>query len=117
MQRPLFAIQVAAFGEVLGMLNKGGIETQKAIALLNQLPTTSPALKGIGMAISADNYSPLFPIDLVQKDLGYAEQLADSTEKNTSLTTVTRKLFQQAQQQGYGEENIAAVAKLFLLRR
>lgn len=109
----LFAVQVASLGEVLGVLSRGGMEIQEAVTLLNQLPTTSPALKGIGLVISANNYSPLFPIDLVQKDLSYAE-LANSTKANTPLTTTTRKLYQEAIAQGYGEKNIAAVAKLFL---
>lgn len=110
----LFGIQVAAFGEIIGMLNKLGISKDSAVNLLNELPVTSPALKGIGLAISSGNFDPLFPIDLVEKDFGYLEKLAKSSNSGIPLVNITRDIYQQAIKSGYGENNIAGVAQLYL---
>lgn len=110
----LFGMQVAAFGEIIGMLNKSGVSKESAVNLLNELPVTSPAMKGIGLAISSGNFDPLFPIDLVEKDFGYLEQLSKSLDSNTPLVSVTKDIYQQAIKSGYGKNNIAGVAQLYL---
>lgn len=64
----LLGIQVSALSEALGVLAKLGYSNQQSIELLNQLPITSQALKGIGALISLDDHKPLFPISLIKKD-------------------------------------------------
>ncbi len=110
----LFGIQVAALSEILGLLKESGIDKETAISVLNELPTTSLALKGIGMAISADNFSPLFPINLVEKDFSYLEKLAESKSSAIPVVKTTTRLYQKAQVAGYGQDNIAGVAQLYL---
>ena len=109
----LFGIQVAALGEILGMLQKTGMSAETAIDWLNQMPTTSPALKGIGTLMAAQNYAPLFPIDLVEKDFRYARTSAQSLETRVPTVEAVGKIYQQAQQAGYGADNIAGVAQLY----
>lgn len=109
----LFGIQVAALGEVLGVLQKTGMSAETAINWLNQLPTTSPALKGIGALMAAQNYAPLFPIDLVEKDFRYAQTLAQSLEAKVPTIEAVGNIYQQAQRAGYGTDNIAGVAQLY----
>lgn len=110
----LFGMQVIALSEILGVLNNLGITKDVAVNLLNELPTTSPALKGIGMAISANNFDPLFPIDLVEKDFSYLEQLSESKIAQTPAVSVARSIYQKAQESGYGKDNIAGVAQLYI---
>ena len=110
----LFATQVAALSEALGILNKTGISVESAVDLLNRLPTTSLALKGIGISIKNKNYAPLFPIDLVAKDLKYMEQLGNSVNAPTSSFAAIQNIYQQAREIGYGSDNIAGIARLFL---
>ena len=64
----LFGIQVAALGEILGVLQENGITVKQAVDILNNLPTTSPALKGAGTLIATRSFAPQFPIQLVEKD-------------------------------------------------
>lgn len=111
----LFALQVSALGEVLGLLERAGVPRGVATELLGELPTTSPALQGIGAAIARGGYDPLFPIELVEKDLGYALATA-SSEQSAKLpqTQAGRATFARAIDEGLGAENIHAVAKLFL---
>ena len=110
----LFAIQVAALSQVLGVLQKTGLSVDSTVNLLNEMPITSPALKGIGNFIASDNYTPLFPINLVEKDLRYLEQLAISKNYQLSVVTAIKQIYQEAQKAGYGRDNIAGVAQLYL---
>ena len=109
----LFGIQVAALGEILGMLQKAGMSGETAIDWLNQMPTTSPALKGIGTLMAAQNYAPLFPIDLVEKDFRYGQAFAQAMGANVPVAEAVRRIYQQAQQSGYGADNIAGIAQLY----
>ena len=109
----LFGIQVAALGEVLGLLQKTGMTPSTAIDWLNQMPTTSPALKGIGTLMADQNYAPLFPIDLVEKDFRNAQLFAQAVEVPVPTIEAVRSIYQQAQQGGYGADNIAGIAQLY----
>ena len=108
----LFGIQVAALGELLALLTSQGIEATAAAALLSELPITSPAARVAAANIASGNYAPLFPIELVHKDLEY---VFDAVEASSSLplTANTRSLFGQAITHGFGAENINAIAKIF----
>jgi 3-hydroxyisobutyrate dehydrogenase len=107
----LFGIQVAALGELLGFLGALGIDTRAAANLLGELPVTSPAAKGAAMAIASNSYAPMFPVELVQKDLIYAINAGPNDE--LPLTSTVLELFSKAVEYGFGSENIYAVAKLF----
>ena len=110
----LFGVQVAALGEVLGVLQRAGISVESAVNLLNEMPITSPALKGIGALVASGNYAPLFPINLGEKDLRYLERLGLSNNSQMSVVTAIRQIYQEAQQTGYGDDNISGVAQLYL---
>lgn len=109
----LFGIQVAALAEILSVLHKAGISLELSVSLLNELPMTSPALKGIGALIVAEKFAPLFPIDLVEKDFGYLTHLADSLNSEIPSVIAARNVYQKAKISGYGKENIAGVVKLY----
>ena len=110
----LFGIQVAALSEVLGLLQKTGMAPSTAIDWLNQMPTTSPALKGIGALMAAQNYDPLFPVDLVEKDFRYAQLFAQTVGTPVPTIEAVREVYQQAQEAGYGADNIAGIAQLYV---
>ncbi len=109
----LFAIQVAAMGELLSFLRANGISMEKAAALLGELPVTSPAAKGTATAIASGNHAPLFPVSLVVKDLAYASATGEASRSEIPLTTFARDLFARAEEHGLGGLNINAVARLY----
>jgi len=92
----IFGMQVAALGEILCMLEQAGISRKSAIDILNELPVTSPVLKGIGSLMSTDNHTPLFPVDLVEKDFAYVQRLAENTPLDPLMITAARKSYQAA---------------------
>lgn len=110
----LFASQVAVLAETLGVLAQAGIDDRSALALLAELPTTSPALKGIGTLIAARDYAPLFPIDLVVKDLDYYRQTAQRGGVESPLARSVRDVYAGARNSGLGGDNIAGIARLYL---
>ncbi len=109
-----FASQVALIGEVLGLLEKSGINKKHSVELLNQLPVTSPALQGIGNLIASDNTHPLFPIDLTVKDLSYVLQQANQLNAHMPATRTILASFRAAADNGYGKNNISGISQLYI---
>jgi 3-hydroxyisobutyrate dehydrogenase len=110
----LFGIQVAALAEIIGMLNKNGINAAKAMECLGDLPVISPAAKNAGKLMLIDNHSPMFPIDLVEKDFRYMAQTAEAVDAPTPASNAIRDIYLNAIALGYGKENITGVVRLFM---
>jgi 3-hydroxyisobutyrate dehydrogenase len=110
----LFGVQVAALAEMLGMATRAGIEAPCAIEVLGQLPVTSPAVAGVGRLIANGDFDPMFPIDLVTKDFGYVLDTAERVGAEVPLASATSSAFGRAKEAGFGADNIAAVARLYL---
>lgn len=106
----LFGIQVSALAELLGALGRAGIEPARAMEVLGGLAVCSPAAKGTGGLMVAQRYEPLFPVQLIEKDFGYALDLANA---RAPLAAAARDVFTRAREAGFGEENLVAVAKLY----
>ena len=104
-----FALQVAGLAEVLGMLEAVGIEAERASATLGALPITAPALRGVAGQMVAGTFEPMFPIHLVAKDLRYA--IAAGAQM--PAVEAARRGFTEAIARGHGDENIAAIARVY----
>jgi 3-hydroxyisobutyrate dehydrogenase len=110
----LFGVQVAALAEILGLLNKQGINSVKAMACLGELPVTSLAAKMAGSLMVANNHAPLFPIELVEKDFRYVMQTAQTENAAMPIATAIHHIYQEAIDKGFGNNNITGVVQLFL---
>ncbi|WOD36966.1 NAD(P)-dependent oxidoreductase [Nodosilinea sp. E11] len=110
----LFGIQVAALAEALGMLAKGGISGDRAMALLGELPILSPAAKLAGNLMLTGNHAPLFPIELVEKDFRYAIATEQTSGAKMPIATALQDVYQKAITEGYGKDNITGVIQLFV---
>ena len=109
----LFALQVAAFGELIGLMSGCGLDRAKAVEILASTPVGSPAAKMAATAMIANKFAPLFPIELVEKDLSYAIQTAQRNNATLPLVEATQSVFAKAITQGYGEDNITGVVRLY----
>ncbi|MEM1348771.1 MAG: NAD(P)-dependent oxidoreductase [Myxococcota bacterium] len=114
MVNAIFGLQIATLSELLGTASAVGMDVAHAVGILNQLPVTSQALKGIGGLIAKGMYAPMFPIDLVEKDIRYAALLAAEHDKEAPMVRAGRGVYQDAKSAGFGADNIHAVAKLYL---
>ena len=110
----LFGIQVSALGELIGLMKGCGLNETKAVEILTTTPVCSPANKGAAAGILSRNFSPLFPIELVEKDLSYAVQTAQDNNGKLPLAAATQQTFKDAISQGYGSDNITGIAQLYI---
>jgi 3-hydroxyisobutyrate dehydrogenase len=109
----LYGVQVAIWAETLTLLDAQGIAPTDAVKVLNTLPTTSPAMQGAGALMAAGNYAPLFPIELVAKDFGYALATARALGATTPTLAAVQAVYADAEARGYGNLNIVGVKQLF----
>ncbi len=108
----LLAAQVTAWAEVLGTLRRAGIEPATAAELLGSTPVASPALKGLAGTMVSRRFEPMFPIDLVYKDLGYFIEVGTATGAELPTTSAARGAYGKARKAGHGGNNIAGVARV-----
>ena len=108
----MFAIELAAFTQCVDMLARSGFERPRALELLAAMPITSPAVAGVSKLIAAERYAPLFPIDLVEKDLRYAAAHATAQGSAATMAAAAWAVYAEARARGLGAENIHAIAKL-----
>jgi 3-hydroxyisobutyrate dehydrogenase len=109
----LYGVQVAAWAEMLALLNRQGITSSAAIEALSMLPMTSPAMQVAGRLMATRSYAPLFPIDLVDKDFGAAQAWAEGLGGRSPVLTVVRAIYAEARARGYGSDNIVGVQQLY----
>jgi len=101
-----FATQVALMGELLKAGEAHGLSMAAGLELLGGLPVTSPAARGAGGLMVADDHARRFPVRLVAKDLRYAAALAD-----LPLLSAVQGRFEAAADQGLADANLTAVVK------
>jgi 3-hydroxyisobutyrate dehydrogenase len=109
----LFGVQLAALGELLGFSKRAGLDNAKVLEVLAATPVLSPAAKVGGTMMLDQQFAPMFPIELVEKDFGYVVASAKELGSNTPVASAVQVVYQQALQQGFGKEHITAVAKVF----
>jgi 3-hydroxyisobutyrate dehydrogenase len=109
----LFGIQVAALAEILGFLRKRMGDPARMIEVLGMTPVMSPSAKGAAASILAGAFAPLFPVDLVEKDLGYFHDLAAGDNASMPLLDSTRAVIEVAVRKGLGNDNLTGIARLY----
>ncbi len=109
----LFAVQVAALGELVGFARRAGMDVERLVEVLGELPVMSPVAKGAATGMMKGAFAPMFPLSLAAKDLRYATAQADAVGSNVPVTSATSEVFQRGGAQGLSEENLTAVAKLY----
>lgn len=67
----LFGAQVAVLAELVGLAQRGNLELGSLAGALEILPVMSPAAKGALAGMLAHSFAPLFPVELIEKDLRY----------------------------------------------
>ncbi len=109
----VFAVQAAALAELLAMLRGAGLNESEAVGILNALPTASPAAARVATLMTERAFTPNFPIDLVEKDLGYAVEVAQAFGVEAMVVAATREAFAEASGRGFGGDDIVGIAQLY----
>ncbi|AUI66018.1 MULTISPECIES: NAD(P)-dependent oxidoreductase [Glaesserella] len=107
----LMGVQVAVVAELITLLKH---QHSDVPAILNAVSNTSAWSGVVQMAANSmlsENFAPLFPVELLTKDLAYTLQAAKQAE-SAPVITQTHQLFNQAIAQGYGDLQMSAVVKV-----
>jgi 3-hydroxyisobutyrate dehydrogenase len=113
MVNALFASQVAVLGELLGLAGKLGVAPQRALEVIAATPSLSPAAKGAGMGMLARNFAPMFPVDLLRKDMGYTLQEAEGSGSALPMVGTVARVLDAAAEAGWGDRNLTVLAQLY----
>ena len=106
----MMGVQVAALAELLAAMRKSGVDEARAAEVFAQTAACSPAAKLACGSMLARNYAPLFPVELVEKDLGYALHAAGG---DAPVSEAARAVFAAAAAKGHGAGQMTAVAELY----
>jgi 3-hydroxyisobutyrate dehydrogenase len=109
----LFGVQVAALAEIIGGLQKAGVDPARAVEIIGALPVCSPAAKGVAVAMLGHSFPPMFPVDLVEKDFRFALAGAGAAGAVMPVAEATLGVFARAMQQGFGTDNLTGIVRLY----
>jgi 3-hydroxyisobutyrate dehydrogenase len=105
----LSAVQIASLAEGLTWIERSGLDRDKALAFLKTGAPGSPLLGVISTRMASQNYAVNFYLRLLAKDIRYAENEAASCDVELSTAMAARRLFENAVEQGYGDQDMSAV--------
>ena len=113
----LMGVGVAAAAELLAALRRSGIDETTAAEVIGATPAAAPVV-ATAMRLMADRaHDPLFPVELLDKDLRYALHVAAEAGSPAPRVAAARAQFEAAREAGLGGKNMTAVATLYDDRR
>lgn len=110
----LLSVQMATLAELFGWLNKADHALPRVLEVLRSLPVMSPSAAAGAASMVNGAYAPLYPVELVQKDLNYAASAAGSAGAPIPQTACARETFRLARDLGFGAAHLTVVAKVFV---
>jgi 3-hydroxyisobutyrate dehydrogenase-like beta-hydroxyacid dehydrogenase len=107
---------ITGFGEALALGQKGGLDVWRIVEVLQASSFHSPLFLMKGELVEKRDYRPRFKISLAEKDQRLAQEAADDLGAKVPINEAVRRIFAEAAESGRADEDIAAVAELFLER-
>lgn len=104
----LLGIQVASLAELIGLLERNDAEVDVALKAIATTSVWSPVAHYLASSMRQGDFCPQFPVELIEKDLGYALAAAG----HAPMLVAARSVFQAGIAESLGKENISAVVKL-----
>jgi 3-hydroxyisobutyrate dehydrogenase-like beta-hydroxyacid dehydrogenase len=95
----------------MSLIRMSGLDREKSVAVLSNSALASPLIKRIVTAMTADDFTPNFPLKLMAKDIGYAINEGEKCGLSLQTAIPALEIFKQAVGQGLGEEDFSAVVK------
>jgi 3-hydroxyisobutyrate dehydrogenase len=105
----LSAVQIASLAEGLTWLERSGLDRDRALAFLKSGAPGSPLLGTISARMASQSYAVNFQLRLMAKDIRYAENEAASCDVELGTALAARRLFEDAIEKGYGDQDMSAV--------
>ena len=108
----LCGVQVASFAEALTWIERNGLDRAASLDFLKAAAPGSGIFAAMADRMLARTYEVNFALDLMRKDLNYAQSAAATFDVPLSTAANAEALFIRAQGEGYGERDMAAVVEV-----
>ena len=108
----LCAVQVTSFAEALAWMERTGLRLDTALDFLKRGAPGSGILSAVSERMTRRTYDVNFLLRLMAKDLRYARAAAARLGIDISMSSPAQEMFRQAQDQGWGEKDMSAVAEV-----
>jgi 3-hydroxyisobutyrate dehydrogenase len=106
-------VQTAALAEGLAMIERSGLDRARALEILVNGAPGSPLFKLFSPRMIARDYTPLFKLALMAKDLNYARHEASLRNMDLVTAAAALKLFQKPLAAGDGEKDVTFIVEQF----
>jgi 3-hydroxyisobutyrate dehydrogenase len=113
----LSAVQVASFAEALAWIECTGLDRTATLEFLKRAAPGSPIFTAMADRMTRRTYEVNFALHLMRKDLRYAQAAAAREGVDLTIARCVERLFETAQQQGRGDQDMSAVAEVVANRR
>jgi 3-hydroxyisobutyrate dehydrogenase len=107
----LLGVQITVLAELIGLLRRSGADASRALQAVAGTVVWSPVANYLSGSMLTGDFSPQFPVELIEKDFNYIVQAAGSAEDAPTIAAA-RDVFRDAIDAGLGELNMTAVVKL-----
>ena len=108
----LMGVQLSTIAEMIGMLNRQGVDPKQVLDAVAATPLWSPHLTSDTESMLGGDFESHFPIKLLVKDLNYTVKTAGD-DASVPTVSAARDVFQKAMNEKLGDLNMTAVVKLF----
>jgi 3-hydroxyisobutyrate dehydrogenase len=108
--------QVAALAEALSLIERSGLDREKALGVLTEGAPGSPLVKLLSGRMTNRQYEPNFLLRLMAKDLRYAVTEAENHALDLDMGRAALRVFEHAVAAGQGEEDMSAVVEQFRIQ-
>lgn len=115
----LAGVHMAALSESVAIARREGLDPERLLEVLRNGTGDSRVLRMrfpvpgvLAEAPASNDFAPLFPVDLITKDLGLAVETARSHELATPTADVALERYRLAQQRDLGDRDYSVVATL-----
>ncbi|WP_257720802.1 NAD(P)-dependent oxidoreductase [Microbacterium sp. XT11] len=109
----LIACAIQSMGEAVGVAEEVGVDPAQLVELLTSTLFPGPVYTSYGSLIAERRYRPAgFTTRLGRKDVHLALDAADTVGFDLPFGEVLRSVFEQAMEQGLGDDDWASIAEL-----
>lgn len=110
-------VQAAALAEAVALMERVGLDTDKAFPVLGDGAPGSPLVKAVGPRMFNRDYTVNFNLSLMHKDLSYAMAEGDRAGVPLRMAEAARERFAEAIAAGAGAQDFSAVVETLRGRR
>jgi len=104
-------VQAVALGEAVAVIERSGLDREKAVGVLTGGAPGSPLVKMISARMLASDYTPNFLLRLIMKDLRYALKQT-GTAGGMEVVSAALHTFERAAAAGYADKDFASVVEI-----